>query len=389
MSCPARRITITLLPLFLLALAASARAQPAWRSVSVGDDHVCALDADGRAFCLGNNHSGQLGARTPERCGIIGESGARGCYPTASEPAPVAAGGGMRFASIHAGRYVTCGIDAEGRAFCWGDPMGDTAAYRDPCMRGRACSFSPVPLDPARRFAAFDGATRCGVAIDGRALCWETEYRKTANVSTPWPMPVASVSGDPETRTLCAAARDGQAYCRGEGRFGLRGTGLGDSASAGEAPVAGTARFTQIVAMEFWACGLDREGAAHCWGTPGNLGIAPRDAVREGFERCGDYTATWCNRTPVRVSGPMRFRSITAMPRGSMPTHNEIVGLTADGRAWVWGGDRVPRPWHAERRWRSVSAGDWGQCGVSTRGELFCWGRNPHEEVQGLIPHPR
>jgi hypothetical protein len=56
----------------------------------------------------------------------------------------------------------------------------------------------------------------------------------------------------------------------------------------------------------------------------------------------------------------------------------------------------MPRPapdrFHAlERRRRgvSVSAGDCGQCGVTTGGELFCWGRDPHEAVQGRIPHPR
>lgn len=387
MSRPARRITITLLPLFLLALAASVRAQPAWRSVSVGDDHVCALDADGRAYCFGNNHSAQLGARTPEKCGIIGESGARGCYPTASEPTPLAAGGAMRFASIHAGRYVTCGIDAEGRAFCWGEPMGDTAAYRDPCLRGRACSFSPIPLDPARRFAAFDGKSRCGVARDGEALCWGTEYRKTADVTTPWSTPIAAVAGDPETKTFCAAARDGRAYCRGEARYGLLGTG--DSTSAAGTPVTGAARFTQLATMAFWVCGLDREGAAHCWGS-GSYGDASAGQVRAGFERCPTYGSyTWCNRGPARVGGTMRYRSITAMPRGTMPTRYEVVGLTADGEAFLWDAERVPRPWHADRRWRSVSAGDWGQCGVTTRGELFCWGRDPHEEVQGLIPHPR
>ena len=54
----------------------------------------------------------------------------------------------------------------------------------------------------------------------------------------------------------------------------------------------------------------------------------------------------------------------------------------------MWGGDRVAWRWHPERRWASVSAGDRGQCGVTTGGELFCWGRGSDDEVPKRIPHP-
>ncbi|MFL5542697.1 MAG: RCC1 domain-containing protein [Longimicrobiaceae bacterium] len=368
-------------------------AQPsAWKSVSVGEDHVCALDGVGRAYCWGNNHSAQLGAHTPVKCGIIGESGARGCYPQASQRVLVLAANGMRFASIGAGEYVTCGIGREGRAFCWGNPMGDTAAYRDRCLRDAPCSFSPVPLDPGRRYLALDARSRCFAATDGSARCWGTRYREGGNASTPWSAPVVAVAGDPETKTFCAAARDGRAYCMGRAEFGILGDGAGNGepgvASTVVGPaVAGPARFTQVAALGFWVCGLDREGAAHCWGAA-SYSDAPQGGTRAGFERCGDFGSTWCNRTPARVTAPARFRSVTPMPRGTMPVTYEMVGLAADGRAYVWGGDRVVRPWHPEHRWMSVSAARWGQCGVTVAGELFCWGLNPYEEVQGRIAHP-
>ncbi len=98
---------------------AAADATPRWATVSVGHDHACALDTEGRAFCWGYNHAGQLGGRTIVRCGIVSESGARSCYPVPSDTA-VAVEGGRRFASLSAGEYRTCALDAEGRAFCWG-----------------------------------------------------------------------------------------------------------------------------------------------------------------------------------------------------------------------------------------------------------------------------
>lgn len=353
----------------------------------MGDDHACALDAAGQAYCWGNNHGLQLGASTKVHCGIVGESGHRACYPTASDTLPLLAANGMRFASLSAGRYVTCGMDAEGRAFCWGNAMGNTAAYADQCMDGQRCSRAPVPLEPGRRFAVVDAHARCAADRDGTATCWGIRYRTEGTASAPWPeRTVAALAGDGESATRCAVDRDGRAYCHGDAVFGVTGTGSRDSAVAG--PVDGPARFTRLAVLEKWVCGLDAEGVARCWGTA-SYGDAQPGATREGFERCERWAVhTWCNTRPAAVAGAGRFRSITAMPRSTLPVIMEMVGLTAQGDAWVWGGDRVPRRWHPERQWASVSAGDWGQCGVSTRGELFCWGRNPHEVVQGLVPHP-
>lgn len=369
-------------------LAAPLRAQPAaWTQVSVGDDHACALDAAGRVYCWGNNHSAQLGARTPEHCGIVGESGRRGCYPTASDTLPLPAAGGMRFVQVSAGRYVTCGLDADGRALCWGQPLGPPSAYADRCLNG-ACSFAPVPLEPERRFAALDMPSRCAAERTGTALCWGADFRDADRHRTPWPgVSVARVSGELEGPSHCAVAADGRVFCQGDPHRGLLGNGGRDSAASGT-PVDHPGRFSQVAVQYQWACALDAQGAAWCWGSAGHEGARP-GAARDGFELCDRWaTFTWCNTRPAPVAGGLTFRSLSAMPRGTMPTIYEMVGLTAHGQAYAWDGNRAPRPWHPEQRWASVSAGDWGQCGVTTSGELHCWGRNPHEEVQGRIPHP-
>lgn len=76
--------------LVILAIVFAAPAQgQRWASVSVGDDHVCALDMEGRAYCFGDNHAGQIGARTDIRCGIVSESGRRSCYPLPSDSTPL------------------------------------------------------------------------------------------------------------------------------------------------------------------------------------------------------------------------------------------------------------------------------------------------------------
>jgi Regulator of chromosome condensation (RCC1) repeat len=307
-----RRLIVFCISLSISALAAPVRAQPAaWRSVTVGDDHACALDRAGQAYCWGNNHSGQLGARTPVKCGIIGESGARGCYPTPNER-PQPAGGAMRFAAISAGRYLTCGIDPEGRAFCWGEPMGDTAAYRDRCLRERACSFTPVPLDPARRFTSLDAPARCAATRGGEALCWGHRFDEAAASTTPWQAAVTLVAGDPRTSattpTFCALGHDGRAWCRGDAAFGVLGTGGRDSTAA-PAPVEG-ARFSGLAVLGTWVCGVDLENTARCWGAAG-YADAGSGGTREGFEVCERWgSRSWCNLrpAPVAFTGPVPLR---------------------------------------------------------------------------------
>ena len=392
MSIRSRPLPISLALLLVLAAvlasASPARAQPPrWTQVSVGDDHACALDAEGRVFCWGNNHAGQLGARTPIRCGIVSESGARSCYPLPSDTTPVEAGGGMRFDSVSAGRYRTCALDHAGKAFCWGTRMGDTAAYTDRCLRGARCSFAPVPLEPRRVFVALNAQARCGVDAAGVALCWGNGVHTPAGSEKVWPRTAfASLDGESGTGgVFCAAARDGRVFCRGENDFGELGVGRADSVPSDPGPVESAVRFTRVAVLDHWVCALDGDGAAHCWGA-GGYADAPRgSAPPPGFGVCNPYgSPTLCATRPWPVAGGLRFRSL----EGTRGRERRMLALVEGGAAYTWRGDHVPRPWRPEHRWASVSGGDWGECGVTTDGQLFCWGRDPHEEVRGRIRHP-
>ena len=73
-------------------------------AIAAGDQHVCALDIDGVAYCWGYNRMGQLGDGTND---------------DSSTPVEVATD--QRFTSISAGRYFSCVLTAVGETFCWGD----------------------------------------------------------------------------------------------------------------------------------------------------------------------------------------------------------------------------------------------------------------------------
>ena len=74
-------------------------------TIAGGNNHACALDATGKAWCWGHDGYGQLG-----------DGGATGT----SKPYPVEATGGHTFTTVTAGAEHSCGLDTARKAWCWG-----------------------------------------------------------------------------------------------------------------------------------------------------------------------------------------------------------------------------------------------------------------------------
>jgi hypothetical protein len=73
--------------------------------VDAGGYHTCGLTAEGEAYCWGRNHLGQIGdgSLSPEK------------------PSPSKVLGQHTFAILQAGPFHSCGLTANGTAFCWGN----------------------------------------------------------------------------------------------------------------------------------------------------------------------------------------------------------------------------------------------------------------------------
>ncbi len=116
-------------------------------SLSVGQNHACALKSDGAAYCWGNGGVNN-GQATPPR------------------PVPTL----LRFTQIATGSTLFCGIATDGWTYCWGSSSsGQTGTG----------AFSGTVTEPTRTvgdisFAQIDAGIlqMCGVALNGRAYCW-------------------------------------------------------------------------------------------------------------------------------------------------------------------------------------------------------------------------
>lgn len=97
----------------------------------------CVLTAEGQAFCMGANQSGQLGtAATTETCQFSSTSPLFGCASR-----PLAVTGGLIFEVVDPGAQFVCGLTPDGRLFCWGhNEFGQLGTFSG------AQSFAPVPV---------------------------------------------------------------------------------------------------------------------------------------------------------------------------------------------------------------------------------------------------
>ena len=231
-----------------------------------GDPHMCALDADGLAWCWGGNYSGKLGDGTTTRSSL---------------PRPVA--GNLTFVSIHADRHSTCGLRADGELWCWGqNHYSGTSASGGVFGNGDgASSTEPVRAAQGLLLQDFDMEAEfaCGVALDGRAYCWGdgdgamgdgvTEFRSNVPVE---------ISGERTWREIavgirgrCAVSEDDLAYCWFEpdlDRFSWIGVPEEAGPDNTPLPVEIVGTVSDLTLGEYGACGMSLQelGTAICWG---------------------------------------------------------------------------------------------------------------------------
>src|SRR5690606_22615932 len=119
---------------------------------------------------------------------------------------------------------------------------------------------------------------------------------------------------------------DGDTYCWGSSQYEQLGSaslsevcGNGTFAcSATPVRIEGAPRFTAIAASMWSTCGLDRSGAAYCWGY--GLGGRGADSLPAG------------SPVPLAVPGGHAFATLHSNAAG-----NRSCGLTYGGEVWCWG----------------------------------------------------
>jgi alpha-tubulin suppressor-like RCC1 family protein len=331
--------------------------------VSNGVFHTCGITTDNRAYCWGQNQSGQLGDGT-----------------TTDHLKPVAVLGGLRFQQISAGFGETCGITLDYRAYCWGS--NNFGQLGDGSLTQR---LTPVSVAGGRRFRQVDlgGHHTCAVSYPdpGRAYCWGGNYAgqigdgTKGNRTRP-----AAVLGTLVMRQVtagssfsCGVTTSNLAYCWGTNTEGELGDSTSTHMRTAPSRVAGRHQFLRLDAGGTHVCAIAVGDRAFCWGDGRGGQIGNGRA----------YLSFW----PRAVAGGLYFTRVTG-------GGGHTCGETRGNQAYCWGanywgqlGDGTttnrltPALVVGGLTFKQVSAGDSHSCGKTDTSALYCWGINTGGEI--------
>lgn len=194
----------------------------AFRDVTAGMSHTCAIDTEDHAWCWGANSAGTLGDNQ-----YYGQSD----VPVAVIGDVFSGGQPLEWKSLDAGIGHNCGVVEGDTAWCWGLGGG---------RLGRSDPFSwPAPVrvqmpNDARVLAVSAGGTHsCAIAPIGTLYCFgENGFGQIGDGSAqtqllparvPFDGVITSVSAG--ARHTCAIDLAGQVWCWGNNDWGQLGTG--------------------------------------------------------------------------------------------------------------------------------------------------------------------
>jgi alpha-tubulin suppressor-like RCC1 family protein len=290
------------------------------------------------------------------------------------------------FVSLTAGLLHSCGLVADGSAFCWGNnqfgQLGDGS---------KSSHTSPTAVAGAVRFAMVSpgGGHTCGIATGGAAYCWgynlngqlgdatHTDHASPAPVNGAMTWLALSAGGS----LTCGIAADSTAYCWGWNLYGQVGDSTNIDRSSPTA-VKGGHKFIAISTGSFHSCGVGSDGQAYCWGANdyGELGTGNQSP----------------SIAPAAVQGGLLFQSIEV-------GYYHTCGLTVDGAGYCWGqnqfgqlgtadslvgqGSSSPAPVTGGITWADLNAGAYFNCGVQEgTGAAYCWGLNSSGQLAADVP---
>ncbi len=350
--------------------------------VAAGESHACAVMADGRVYCWGANHHGQLGD---------------GTFTTRTRPVQVL--GIDNAVSVALGSWHSCALLKTGEVRCWGyNTHGNLG-------RGTSSSAEVVPAavvgitDAVALSSRYNHA--CVVRAGGAVACWGYNYSGavggSASPAFPHgvlsPRPVSGVASAVAVATgaqmSCAVLQGGGVTCWGDNAQGQLGDGT-TVPHVTPAPVLGLSDALALTAGLNHVCAIRANHALVCWGAnaSGQLGNG----------------TTVDGHLPTPVPGLTRVRRIDA-------GWHHTCASDAYGRAWCWGDNTqgelgtggyglspLPVAVASSGTVRALAAGsDTGDIGSPQRfscavvdDQLECWGRNAWGQLGDgtFVDHP-
>ncbi|HEX2657032.1 MAG TPA: RCC1 repeat-containing protein, partial [Polyangia bacterium] len=343
----------------------------------LGDDHACAIAANGPITCWGSNQRGQLGDVGADR----------------SAPGPRLRVGGAPVSMIAAGGEHTCALLAGGALKCWGRNDAGQLGLGDLIDRGvdaaqMGDALPALPLPAPAIAVAVGAAHTCAILMGGAVTCWGDNKAGQLGAgapvssmapSAPLALPSASTALAAGDDFTCALLTDGRVFCWGNNARGQLGTN-----TAGGAVTLPTAA-RAITAGGAHACAVLQNRALACWGAndAGQLGLGDTtDRVHPGVVTLGTkhvVSVASQERTTCILLDDHTVRCWGRNDRGQLGLGDASQRLSPAATAVALG---------TGQRASEVAAGGAFACALLDTAQAKCWGDNQTGQLGAFLRGP-
>jgi len=401
------------------------------KDFSIGENHACAIDADGQLYCWGNPNQGRLGIEALQ-------------WNSPNVYVPTIVPDVTEVVSVAVGIYHTCVVNTDGALFCWGGN-----SYGQLGIGDRVSKKIPTPVGADNNWLKVDAADThtCGLKKDTTLHCWggnsvQNSYEplgigdgqqklSPAQVGTVnegiregWIDLALHMQKTCGIRKKDAESREGFLYCWGKNYHGDLGVGDAQHRST-PTQVGNDSNWVDVSAGFAHACGVKSNGEVFCWGNNhyGQLGHEAENLVSvvpkkvENLESVSSITSgayhncavtkdehIYCwgynvegavgtdkasiVRLPNKIEGEVLWKKVGSKSKTT-------CALDSEGGMSCWGDNRSgvtalgvgpemssPAPVKSGKNWREIAPSWFGHtCGIKNDGKLFCWGNNTYGAV--------
>lgn len=268
----------------------------------------------------------------------------------------------------------TCGLRADGTAWCWGQDTNGQLG-NGTLFTGTQSVPTPVFNSSAVRWSKIStgGSHACGIKEDGTLWCWGSDSSGQigdgAGGGGVIPIAVGAATDWVDISaglvTTCGVRANGDAYCWGADGDGQVGNNAAFADQISPALVVG-GPWSQISVRAYHTCAVKTDGSLWCWGD-------------DAYERLGVPATSTDQALPVKIdNGPWTY-----VATGEFHT----CGIKADSTVWCWGrSDNYRLGTSSTTNWPypvmvpgsmgtvGLESGSTSSCLMKADRSVLCWG---------------